>query len=84
MEYTSKITDGNRLVIPQSLLDELDIHTGDTVSLKVQDGTICVVPSSAQHAQELVRRYAVNRPKGSVVDEFLQEKRLEAAREASE
>lgn len=84
MELTRKITEGNRIVIPKSVMDELEIQAGDSVAIKAENGMLCLTPYTARHAQDLVERYATNRPKGSVVDHFLQEKRAEAQRELEE
>ena len=70
-----------RVVIPADLRDELGLKDGGTVVAEVRDGALVLetMAPRLRRIRDLVR--ASDRGTGSVVDEFLAEKRAEAARE---
>jgi AbrB family looped-hinge helix DNA binding protein len=77
----AKIMDGNRLVIPASIRKALGLHVGDALTLMLENGELRVVSQAeaVRQAQALVRQYV---PAGtSLVDDLLDERRQEAARD---
>jgi AbrB family looped-hinge helix DNA binding protein len=70
-----------RVVIPADLRDALGLKDGGTVVAEVRDGALVLetMVTRLRRIRDLVR--ASDRGTGSVVDEFLAEKRAEAARE---
>ena len=77
----SKIQDGGRLVVPAELRRELGLQTGTDVVLDIVDGSLRVrtMADIVKEVQTIFRPY--KREGESVVDEFIAEKRAEAARE---
>jgi len=76
-----QITEGGRIVIPAEYRKALGLQVGDEVMLTLDDGElrILTIEASIRRAQEIVSRYV---PEGrSIVDEFIAERRAEAARE---
>ncbi|MFL5586828.1 MAG: AbrB/MazE/SpoVT family DNA-binding domain-containing protein [Ktedonobacteraceae bacterium] len=76
-EIRTKIAEGGRIVIPAEYRQALDLHVGDEVILRLEDGTLRIfTPSQAiKYAQELLRPYL---PQGrSLSDELIAERRLE-------
>jgi antitoxin component of MazEF toxin-antitoxin module len=78
---TITIGDDGALVIPAAFLDEIGVATGDSVVLQRVDGELRVVPlaTAVRRAQDLARPFLPEG--GSVVDEFIADRRAEAARE---
>jgi AbrB family looped-hinge helix DNA binding protein len=77
----TQITEGGRIVIPAEYRKALGLQVGDEVMLTLDDGElrILAIEASIRRAQEIVSRYV---PEGrSIVDEFIAERRAEAARE---
>ena len=77
----TKMGQGGRIVVPAKYRKELGLKPGDDVILVLEDGEVRIttLPRVIRRAQELVRRY---NPEGrSLVDELIQERREEAARE---
>jgi AbrB family looped-hinge helix DNA binding protein len=77
----TRITEGGRIVIPAEYRKALGLQVGDEVMLTLDDGElrILTIEASIRRAQEIVSRYV---PEGrSIVDEFIAERRAEAARE---
>jgi AbrB family looped-hinge helix DNA binding protein len=77
----TRITEGGRIVIPAEYRKALGLQVGDEVMLTLDDGElrIMTIEASIRRAQEIVSRYV---PEGrSLVDEFIAERRAEAARE---
>lgn len=74
------IGEGGRLVIPADMRKLMDIQTGDTVSLRIEDGVLRVVsPKMAlRRVQQIARK--LKKPGESVVDEFLAGRREEQRR----
>lgn len=77
----SKIQDGGRLVVPADIRRELGLQTGTDVVLEVVDGSLQVrtMAQVIKQVQDYARQF--KREGESVVDEFIAEKRAEAARE---
>ena len=78
---TAKVSDGGRVVIPAELRARHGIAVGDSM-LWVEDeqGLRLVSPRAAlRRAQQIAARY--KRKGVSEVDEFLRDRRVEAARE---
>ena len=78
----TKLTDGNRVVIPSSIRKSLGLKIGDAVTLVLQgNGEVRLLTQTeaVRQAQQLVRKYVpVDR---SLVEELLAERREEAGRE---
>ena len=69
------------MLVPARYRKELGLKPGDDVILVLGDGEVRIttLPRVIQRAQEIVRRY---NPEGrSLVDDLIQERRDEAARE---
>ncbi len=80
-QSTTRIGEGGRLVIPAELRKALRLNPGDEVVLVLEeDGLrLMTLEQAIKWAQALVRSFV---PEGvSLVDELLQERREEAARE---
>lgn len=78
----TKLTDGNRVVIPSSIRKSLGLKIGDAVTLVLQgNGEVRMLTQreAVRQAQQLVRRYV--RAERSLVEELLSERREEAGRE---
>lgn len=80
---TAKMSEGGRVVVPVEIRKALNIKDGDTVYWDMKDGEVRLTTKLARmrRAQELVLKYCPARPGESVVDEFIAERRGEAARE---
>jgi AbrB family looped-hinge helix DNA binding protein len=80
LRHLSVPKDG-RLVIPADLRDALGLRDGGTVVAEVRDGALVIetMATRLRRLRELV--HASDKGTGSVVEEFLAEKRTEAARE---
>ncbi len=72
-----------RVVIPASMRNELGMAEGGTMVARVEDGAVVLEPFTVaiDRVRALVRRHAPAEPGVSVVDEFLAERRRDAARE---
>ncbi|MEO5322223.1 AbrB/MazE/SpoVT family DNA-binding domain-containing protein [Mesorhizobium sp. CC13] len=81
-----KIGEGGRIVIPAEMRAAMLVKPGDTVTARVVDGEFRIVsPGVAlKRVQAEALRFRQNNPTTSVVDEFIAERRAEAAREAAE
>ena len=80
----TKLGKGGRVVIPAEYRKRLGIEPGDEIIVSFEDGEIKIttVREAVRRAQEIVRRFV---PEGvSLVDELIQERRREAARESRE
>ena len=81
MEFKTQITKGGRLIVPARLRKELQIEVGDEVILRLENGSIRLIPlrQAVELAQKMVRQYV---PKNtSLVEELIQARRSEADRE---
>ena len=78
----TKLTNGNRLVIPANIRKQLGLNIGDAVTLVVEDDGDCRLLTQAEavrRAQALVRQYVS--PERKLVDELLAERRQEVTQE---
>jgi AbrB family looped-hinge helix DNA binding protein len=78
----TKLTNGNRMVIPATIRKRLGLHIGDVVTLVLEeDGGVRLLTQaeSVRRAQELVRQYIPAERK--LVDELIAERRQEAGQE---
>ena len=80
---TATMSEGGRVVVPLDIRNALNIKDGDTVYWDMKDGEVSLTTKLARlrRAQALVSKYCPVRPGESVVDEFIAERRAEAARE---
>ncbi len=77
----TKVSDGGRVVIPAELREKYGLAVGDTV-VWAEDGhglTLCSQRAAIRRIQDIAAKY--KRPGVDEVDEFLRDKRKEAARE---
>ena len=77
IEIKTKVAEGGRIVIPSEYRQALDLHVGDDVILRLEDGEVHILTlqRAIQRAQELIRHYV---PEGhSLVDELITERRME-------
>jgi AbrB family looped-hinge helix DNA binding protein len=78
----TKLTDGNRVVIPSSIRKSLGLKVGDAVTLVLQDNgevRLLTQADAVRQAQQLVRKHVS--PDRSLVEELLAERREESGRE---
>lgn len=78
----TKLSDGNRVVIPAAIRKSLDLKIGDTLTLILQkNGEVRLLSQreAVRQAQSLVRRYVPE--ERSLVDELLAERRIESKKE---
>ena len=76
----TKLTNGNRVVIPAAIRKSLGLRIGDAVTLVLQDNgevRLLTQTEAVRQAQALVRQY-VDKDR-SLVDELLAERREEIA-----
>jgi AbrB family looped-hinge helix DNA binding protein len=78
---TITLREGGRIVIPASIRAELGVGPGDTLIATVENGELHLMTRAARirKIQEMIRQY--DKGTGSVVDEFIADRRAEAARE---
>ncbi len=76
-----RIGAGGRLVIPADIRHQLGLDEGTVVVMRVEDGELRLLSldASIRRVQERMKPYI--RPGVSEVDEFIVERRTEAARE---
>jgi AbrB family looped-hinge helix DNA binding protein len=78
----TKLTAGNRVVIPSAIRKSLGLRVGDAVTLVLQNNgevRLLTQTEAVKQAQALVRQYIP--AERSLVDELLAERREEAAGE---
>jgi AbrB family looped-hinge helix DNA binding protein len=78
----TKLTDGNRVVIPSRIRKGLGLRVGDALTLVLQNnGEVRLLPQAEaiKQAQQLVRQHVP--AERSLVDELLAERREEGAGE---
>ncbi len=70
-----------RVLIPAEIRKELDLRPGEILTLLVEDGELKIrsVSAGVRKAQQIAAKYIKNRT--GLVDEFIAERRREAARE---
>lgn len=80
-QFQITVASDGTLVLPPHLRRHLQIETGGHVLIREEDGRVVLesFSSATSHAQAIVRRYAPDAH--DVVDEFLAERRADAARE---
>jgi AbrB family looped-hinge helix DNA binding protein len=77
----TKLTQGNRLVIPSAIRKSLGLRVGDAVTLVLQDNgevRLMTQAEAIRQAQALVRQHVPE--ERSLVEELLAERREEAGR----
>jgi antitoxin PrlF len=76
-----RLVSGGRLQVPAEMRRLLGLSDGDTVIMEVVNGELHVRPlrEALARVRELLRPYRSE--SGSVVDEFIAERRAEAAKE---
>ncbi len=73
-----------RVLIPAALREAAGIARGEEVTIRVEDGRI-VIETFAAQIRRLRGMFAhLKKPGESVVDEFIAERRAEAARESED
>lgn len=80
---TAEIRQGGRIVIPAEFRKALDIHEGDKLLVRLQDGELRITTRRAQ-IQEAQKKFRAMFPDGGGrcwSDEMIAERRAEAARE---
>lgn len=78
----TKLTDGNRVVIPSKIRKGLGLRVGDALTLVLQNNgevRLLTQAEAIKQAQQLVRQHVS--AERSLVDELLAERREEAAGE---
>jgi AbrB family looped-hinge helix DNA binding protein len=81
MMHSTRMTKEGRVLIPAELRKSLGLSPDDTLLVYEMDGEIRIT-SRVQALRQMQKRLAkYKRPGVSVVDEFIREKREEAARE---
>ena len=75
-----KVAQNGRMVLPRSVRDALGMADGGTLVLSVEGDEVKLtsIRQSIKRAQDLYRQFATN---DSSVDDFIAERRAEAARE---
>ncbi|ESZ85495.1 MAG: AbrB family transcriptional regulator [Blastomonas sp. CACIA14H2] len=81
MTYSAKIIKGGKIVIPAELRRELGFAEGDRVYLERREDGGIIVRSHADVIRDLQRAVRESITKPFTVDDFIAEKRAEAARE---
>lgn len=74
----TRMTDGNRVVIPAAIRKRLGLQVGDAVTLIMQDNgevRLLTQTEAIKQAQALVRQFVS--PERKLVDELLNERRQE-------
>ncbi len=79
----AKMSEGGRVVIPIEIRKALGLREGDVVLWELVDGEarLTTKRERLRRAQGLIQRYCPKMENESVVDEFIAERRMEAARE---
>ena len=79
----TKVDPQGRVVIPSEIRTELGIEAGKPIGFLVEDGTLqlITVRQGIKRAQATAARLIRREPGRSLVDEFIAERRAEAARE---
>jgi AbrB family looped-hinge helix DNA binding protein len=79
--YRVSISANGRMVLPASLRQQLHVEGGGLLIIREDEGRLVLesVDDAVRRAQDLVRQYASDAQ--GVTDEFLAERRADAARE---
>lgn len=78
----SQIEQGNKVILPAKVLQELDLKEGSDIEFRVERGSVRILPSvheRVRRVQEKMRKYI--KPGRSAVDELIAERRAEAEKE---
>src|SRR5579871_2437143 len=82
--YHTKLGEGRRVAIPAEVCEQLGLRPGAPLAITIEDNGLHVVPYE-QIIREVQAAFAPYKQAGvSMVDELIQERRLEAAREERE
>ncbi|MES2443138.1 MAG: AbrB/MazE/SpoVT family DNA-binding domain-containing protein [Pseudomonadota bacterium] len=86
MTHQAKVITGGKIVIPAELRREFGIKDGDSLVIERDAVGNMVLKTYAQVVREVQQafREMIGPYEGSMVDEFIAEKRAEAAREDAE
>lgn len=78
-----KMSEGGRVVIPAEIRQALGLKEGDPVLFELRDGEAVITTRRAQleRARKLFQQWCPREEGRSLVDEFIAERRAEAARE---
>lgn len=78
--FDAKVAHNGRLVLPKIVREALGMSDGGTVVFFLEDGEVKLtsLEQSIKRAQDLYRKYATS---DFTVDDFIAERRAEAARE---
>jgi AbrB family looped-hinge helix DNA binding protein len=81
VETRTRVNENGRVVIPSSFRKALGIRVGDEVVLRIEDDELRITTQQRriQRAQRRARQYV--KPRASLVDELLAERREAAKRE---
>jgi AbrB family looped-hinge helix DNA binding protein len=81
---STKINENGRILIPAAMREQMDLKPGDSVVLTLENDVLRVESYLAvvRKIQEEFKQF--RKPGGSVVDDFIAEKREEARREMEE
>lgn len=76
-DMTTKVTPDGSIVIPPSMQQALDLHTGDDIVLRLEDGELRILTMKQvlRKAQELVSHYVSS--ERSLAEELIAERREE-------
>ena len=79
----TKIDAQGRVVIPATVRKLMSIEEGDAIAFVVDGSRVSLMTldQGIESAQSIARRYFKREPGRSIVDEFIAERRAEAARE---
>jgi AbrB family looped-hinge helix DNA binding protein len=80
-DVTVSVADNGRVVLPHALRRRLNVLGGGTIVIREEEGRLMLesADDGIHRAQAIVRRFVPDA--GQVVDEFLNERRAEAAHE---
>jgi AbrB family looped-hinge helix DNA binding protein len=85
-KFSAKVDKGGRIILPAALRKLLELEAGDNVILRVEDGDrvrLTTMSQTMREIHELAR--SVVRPGDTLVsEEFIEQKRREAAKENAE
>ncbi len=75
-----RVVEGGRIIVPAAYRKAMGLAKGDTVLMELRGEELTVRPakSALRRLQERLRPYAAT---GSVVDELIADRRIEAARD---
>ncbi len=81
MEFRVQMHSGGRFILPARLRKELKIKPGDEVILRLEDGSVRLLPlpQAVSYAQQTVRRYI--KEGTSLVDDLIESRRKDALNE---